>query len=106
MRARGADWLVTALRQSANASQSGDSMGDGPPCCDFSGGFLCRGSVTPPQTVKILKVTKGGGEGSDSRVDPGGGWGQAQTSRPFTSDLQLAFFPKSRFPLCLANIVC
>lgn len=76
------------------------------PVVIFLGGVLCRGSVTPPQTVKILKVTKGGGEGSDSRVDPGGGWGQAQTSRPFTSDLQLAFFPKSRFPLCLANIVC
>lgn len=36
---RGADWLVTELGQSANASQSGESMGEGPPCCDFSGGF-------------------------------------------------------------------
>lgn len=48
---------------------------------------------TNPQTVKILKVTEGGGGGSDSRVDPGGGWGQAQTSLPFTSRLTADFLP-------------
>lgn len=53
---------------------------------------------TNPQTVKILKVTEGRGGGSDSRVDPGGGWGQAQTSRPFTSRLTAGFLPKESFP--------
>lgn len=53
---------------------------------------------TNPQTVKILKVTEGGGGGSDSRVDPGGGWGHAQTSPPFTSRLTTGFLPKESFP--------
>lgn len=50
------------------------------PVVIFLGVFMLGFCDTNPQTVKILKVTEGGGGGSDSRVDPGGGWGQAQTS--------------------------
>lgn len=41
---------------------------------------------TNPQTVKILKVTEGGGGGSDSRVDPGGGGAKLSPAHPLLPD--------------------
>lgn len=60
--AEAADWLVTELGQPANASQSGDSIGKGPPC--FLLGVYMLGVMCHPQTVRIPEVTEGGGGGN------------------------------------------
>lgn len=49
IQAEAADWLVTVLGQSANASQLGESTGEGPPCFDFSGAFVLGLYDTPEQ---------------------------------------------------------